>query len=328
MKMINIKQKQSGKRIDVFLLEQLKQRGITTFSRNFLTNNWGGLVKVNGQQPKPSYRLKTKDEVSIDMEKIEKLGNDMKRSTKIKAQKGSLDILFECSDFLVLDKPKGLVVHPGVGHSDQTLANYVRGYLENKGEFNPRMDKVGVVHRLDKPVTGVMVFAKTLRMQKHLKEQFERHEVNKIYLADIEYKQLRRGIKKVFPKEELDIDEEIAKLEENNFKCGKDWLKAEGYITRSKSNRVKMQYRRYMGRSSKRALSYIKPINKEQALIVIKTGRMHQIRATLEYFGIGIKGDTLYGVSKSETLPEEIGLESIFLGFKELDGDDFTIIKY
>jgi 23S rRNA-/tRNA-specific pseudouridylate synthase len=173
-----------------------------------------------------------------------------------------------------------------------------------------------------------MVFAKTLRMQKHLKEQFEKHEVKKVYLAEIEYKQLRRGIKKFFPKKELDIDEEIAKLEESNFKCSRDWLKAEGYITRSKGNRVKMQYRRYMGRTSKRALSYIKPISNEQVLVVIKTGRMHQIRATLEYYGIGIKGDTLYGISKSTTLPEKIALESIFLGFKELDGDDFTIIKY
>jgi 23S rRNA pseudouridine1911/1915/1917 synthase len=327
--MIKIKQKQSGKRVDIFLLEQLKQRGITTFSRNFLTNNWKGLIKVNGQHPKQSYRLNTGDEVRIDMKKIEKLGNEMKRSTEIKGQEGPLDILFECEDFLVLDKPKGLVVHLGVGHRDQTLANYVKGYLEQKGEFDYKMDRAGIVHRLDKPVSGVMVFAKTLRMQKHLKEQFEKHEVKKVYLADIEYKQLRRGIKKVFPKKELDIDEEIAKLEESsNFKCGRDWLKAEGYIVRSKGNRVKMQYRRYKGRTSKRALSYIKPISNEQVLVVIKTGRMHQIRATLEYYGIGIKGDTLYGISKSTTLPEKIALESIFLGFKELDGDDFTIIKY
>jgi 23S rRNA pseudouridine1911/1915/1917 synthase len=328
--MIKIKQKHSGKRLDVFLLEQLEQRGFEGFSRNYLTNNWGNLIKVNEQYSKPSYKLKVADEVSISMENVERLRDEMQRSEDIRAQEGDLDILFECESFLILEKPKGMVVHPGVGNREGTLANYVKGYLTAKGEFDSAVDRAGIVHRLDKAVSGLIVFAKTLSMQRHLKEQFEKHEVKKVYLADIEHKQRRRGIKKFFPPEEekLDIQEEILKLEEDDFECDKTWFKAQGYIRRSPRNRVKMQFRSYMGRSSKRALSYIKPISQEQVLIVIKTGRMHQIRATLEYYGIGIKGDTLYGLSKSSTLPEEIALSSILLGFKELDGEDFTIIKY
>lgn len=326
--MIKIKQKQSGKRLDVFLLEYLENRGEDTFSRNFLTNNWDSLVTVNGKQLKQSYKLKEGDEVEVDMEKVEQLKAGMKRSSNIKAQEGDLEVLFENEGFLIIEKPKGLVVHPGVGNQENTLANYVKGYLEEKGEFDNALTRAGIVHRLDKGVSGLIVFAKNVAMQKHLKEQFEKHEVKKIYLADIEYKQLRRGIRKYFPEKDKDIADEISKLEVNGFECDSSWFKAQGYIARSPRNRVKMQFRKYLGRGGKKALSYIKPISQEQVLVVIKTGRMHQIRATLEYFGVGIKGDTLYGLSKSSTMPDKIALKAILLSFKELNGDDFTIIKY
>jgi len=326
--MIKIEEKHKGKRLDVFLLEYLEQEGFEVFSRNFLTNNWNNLIKVNGKYPKQSYKLKGTDEVEVNMQKIQELKTGMKRSKKIKAQEADLEVLFEDEDFMIIEKPKGVVVHPGVGNEDDTLANYVRGYLEGKGEFDEKVSRAGIVHRLDKGVSGLIVFAKNLRTQKYLQEQFEKHKVQKVYLADIEYNQLKRGIKKYFPEAPLDIDEELEKLEANDFECDDTWFKAEGYIRRSPRNRVKMQFRKYMGKNSKRALSYIKPINEQQVLVVIKTGRMHQIRATLEYFGIGIKGDTLYGLSKSSSMPDEIALKSILLGFKEPNGDDFEIIKY
>ena len=326
--MIKIKQKQSGKRLDIFLLEYLENRGEDTFSRNFLTNNWDSLVSVNGKQLKQSYKLKEGDEVQVDMEKVGQIKVAMKRSSKIKSQEGELEVLFESEDFLIVEKPKGLVVHPGVGNRENTLANYVRGYLEEKGEFDNALTRVGIVHRLDKGVSGLIVFAKNVAMQKHLQEQFEKHTVRKVYLADIEYKQLRRDIRKYFSIENKDIGEEISKLEANDFEYDRSWFKAQGYIARSPRNRVKMQFRKYLGRAGKKTISYIKPISQEQVLVVIKTGRMHQIRATLEYFGIGIKGDTLYGLSKSSTMPDKIALKAIFLGFKELNRDDFAIIKY
>ena len=326
--MIKIKQKQTGKRLDVFLLEYLENRGENTFSRNFLTNNWDNLIKVNEKYLKQSYKLKEGDEVEVDIEKLEELRVGMKRSSKIEAQKGDLEVLFENEDFLIVEKPKGLVVHPGVRNMENTLANYVRGYLEDKEEFDNAVSRAGIVHRLDKGVSGLIVFAKNVVMQKHLKEQFENHQVKKVYLADIEYKELRGGIKKCFLEKDKDIAEEISKLEANDFECDNSWFKAQGYVARSSRNRVKMQFRKYLGRTGKRALSYVKPISKEQVLVVIKTGRMHQIRATLEHFGIGIKGDTLYGLSKSSTMPDKIALKAVLLGFKELNGDDFTIIKY
>ncbi len=328
--MVKIDEKNKGKRLDLFVLESLHENGYKFTSRNLLTKNWDGIAKVNGISRKQSYKLKVEDEVDIDMRQVENLREKMTSSTEIKPQHGDLEVLFESEDFLIVDKPKGVVVHPGIGNEDSTLVNYVKGYLSQKDDFKEEVQRAGIVHRLDKGVSGLMVLAKNLEMQKHLQEQFENHEVKKIYLANVEYKELKRGIKKYFPSEEseyLDIDNEIEKLEESNFVFDKSWFKAEGYISRSPRNRVKMQFRKYFGRRGKKAISYIKPLNKNHLLIVIKTGRMHQIRATLEYFGIGIVGDTLYGPARARSMPDSIGLRSVFLSFKELDGTDFTIIK-
>jgi len=328
--MIKIDEKKKGKRLDLFVLETLHDGDYKGISRNFLTNNWDGIVKVNGANRKQSYKLKLDEEVDIDMKKVEELREKMISSTEIKPQHGDLEILFENDDFLIIDKPKGVVVHPGIGNEDGTLVNYVKEYLSKSGNFKEEVQRAGIVHRLDKGVSGLIVFAKNLEMQKHLQKQFENHQVKKIYLAKVEYKELKEGIKEYFPSKEsdhLEIDSEIEKLQENNFTFDKSWFKAEGYITRSPRNRVKMQFRKYFTKGGKKAISYIKALNKNEILIVIRTGRMHQIRATLEYFGIGIVGDTLYGFAKATDIPESIELRSVFLSFKELDGSDFTIIK-
>jgi len=328
--MVKTDEKNKGKRLDLFVLETLHKEGYNFISRNFLTNNWNGIVKVDGVNRKQSYKLKLGEQVDIDMKKVEVLRGKITSSTEIKPQRGDLEILFENDDFLVVDKPKGVVVHPGIGNEDETLVNYVKGYLSKKNDFKEEVQRAGVVHRLDKGVSGLMVFAKNLEMQKHLQKQFENHQVKKVYLAKVEYKKLKDEIKKYFPGKEseyLDTDSEIEKLQESNFTFDKSWFKAEGYIYRSPRNRVKMQFRKYFTRGGKKATSYIKPLNKNEILIVIETGRMHQIRATFEYFGIGIVGDTLYGFAKATEMPESIELRSVFLSFKELDGSDFTIIK-
>ena len=327
--MIKIEGENVGKRLDLFVVDTLHKGDYEFISRNFLTNNWDGIVQVDGINRKQSHKLKVGEEVDIDMEKVAELKEKMKSSTEIEPQHADLDILFECDDFLVLDKPKGVVVHPGIGNEEGTLVNYVKGYLLGKSNFEEEVQRAGIVHRLDKGVSGVMVFAKNLKMQKCLQKQFESHEVRKIYLAKVEYKELRRGIKKYFPEEGvfLDVDSEIEKLERSNFTFDKSWLKAEGYISRSPRSRVKMQFKKYFGRRGKKAISYIKPLSENQVLVVIKSGRTHQIRVTLEYFGVGIVGDTLYGFVRASGMPDSIELRSVFLSFKELDGTDFTIIK-
>lgn len=326
--MVLNKDNRTGKRLDVFLLETLKEKGYSKFSRSFLQENWDDLVSVNDSFPKYSYKLKVEDKVKINWEKIKDMDVNVDRSNEILPEEGDLKILFEEEDFLIIDKPKGMVVHPGVGNMSNTLINKMRGYLEGKGEYDNGLKRVGLVHRLDKGVSGIMVFAKTSKMQEHLQKQFEKHNVKKIYLADVEYKEISPELEKLFPKNDIDIQKEVEKLEKTNFKFDKGWYKAQGYIGRSEKNRIKMLFKRYQSGSARDAISYIKPISESKFLISIETGRMHQIRATLKYLGVNIKGDTLYKNSSERRIPDEIALRSIFLSFYDMDGEYFSICKF
>ena len=316
-----------GKRLDLFLLESLKENGYSNFSRSFLKDNWDNLISVNNSFPKPSYKIKSEDKIEINWEKIKEVERNTDRSEKIIGEQGDLDILYEDKDFLILDKSKGVVVHPGVGNLSNTLANKVRGYLEEQGEYDKNLKRVGLVHRLDKGVSGIMVFAKTPSMQDSLQKQFENHTVKKIYLAEVEYKSVNPDFERLIPNEKLDICSEIEDIENRKFVFDKSWYNVEGYIGRSSKNRIKMLFRRYSSNNGKKAISYIKPVSKNSLLISIETGRMHQIRATLEYLGLYIKGDTLYQKTKGKKIPEKIALKSVFLSFYDLNNEYFSICK-
>jgi 23S rRNA pseudouridine1911/1915/1917 synthase len=210
----------------------------------------------------------------------------------------------------VLFKPKGLVVHPGVGNRKDTLANYLKQYLMDKESLDSSMDRVGIVHRLDKGVSGVMVVAKNKHVQNKLKEQFAKRAVKKLYLAQVESFQPSELI---FEKD-YDIEEIIESMKGDNLNLDY-WYKASGYIGRDRNNRFKMQFKLYEFGGSKKALSYILPISQDKMLIKIETGRMHQIRATLFYYGYHIVGDNLYAPGSRKVVSEDIMLQSIYLSF-------------
>ncbi len=170
------------------------------------------------------------------------------------------------------------------------------------------MDRCGIVHRLDKGVSGLIVVAKNKGSQEYLKSQFKDNSVIKIYRAELEES------KNV--EQNLDIKKYLKELN-IELQPWKSWEKMEGYIGRSSVNRYKMEFKKYEFGGSKYALSYIKFFGKE-VLIKIDTGRMHQIRSTLEYLGFHIKGDSLYG--KSSDGNEMIMLESVLLSFLNIDG--------
>jgi 23S rRNA-/tRNA-specific pseudouridylate synthase len=323
--MIKISSVNIARRLDVFLSNHFKDGGYPQLTRSVLKTNWNNLVKVNGKFQKAGYKLKLNDIVEIDSALVKELVENIKDISGIKAQEGDLDIAFEDEEFLVILKQKAVVVHPGVGHRENTLANKVRGYLEAKGEFDTRVKRAGVVHRLDKSVSGLIVFAKTYEAQRHLQKQFEEHLVKKVYLAKVEYSKLRADIKKYFPEEPVNLSKELDKISSKDFKLDSTWYKVAGYIRRSSRSRVKMEFRSYSSNNAKNALTYIKPLGQEKLLIMIHTGRMHQIRATLEYLEMNIVGDTLYGQGFSKSMPEEIELESVLLGFKDMDGNDLVI---
>lgn len=316
---MEISDEQIGKRVDSFLFNYVKENGLNNVSRNFLQNNWCDFILINNSVVKPSYKFRVGDSYFVDMEKVKRLVDENCISSDLVGQSCDLDIVYEDGNFLVINKPKGIVVHPGCGNKDNTLANYVKGYLEKKGEFDNGVKRAGIVHRLDKSVSGLIAFAKNLDAQIYLQKQFEEHKVDKVYLASVD------DMKTYSPKDDCNIQDVLDSLENNNFVCDDTWYKIDGYIKRSQSNRMKMQLCDVSASGSKYSLTYIKPINRKQLLIKIETGRMHQIRASLEHIGLHIIGDTLYCNSKGKGIPDNIELESVLISFIDMDGKRLTV---
>ncbi|MDD4382300.1 MAG: RluA family pseudouridine synthase, partial [Candidatus Dojkabacteria bacterium] len=290
-------------------------------SRTFLQKILSDTVLVNGKEIKQSYKLRVGDEVEVNIEKLERILNDIDRNKDIQGEMKELNIIAENKEYLVINKPKDMVVHPGKGNSQHTLVNYIKGYLTKTGDLNKDVTRVGLVHRLDKGVSGLIIFGKTPEFQKHLQKQFENHKVDKLYLADV------YNIGKL-KKYNLNITKEIDKLIKSDMKIDNTWYCADGYIGRNPKERIKMKFDTREFNNSKKALSYVKAINDKQILIKIETGRMHQIRATLEFLGISIIGDTLYSKEEKDGIPKSIGLESILLSFRNISGKRITFRLY
>jgi len=319
---INVCDKGVGERVDIFILDSLKDTQFKFITRSFLKKYWDNLVTVNGKGAKLSLKLKEGDRVFVDLHLLEERFKEDNLLLKIVPQNGDLDIIFEDRDILILNKKAGVVVHPGAGNVRNTLSNYVVGYLESKGEFDNRVKRGGIVHRLDKGVSGLILFAKTLEAQIYYQKQFENHEVVKIYYAKVESNNFPTVLEEEIEKD-MDIPSVIKTLELRNFEVDKDWYKLDGYIQRNNVNRMKMRFTpQKFNNGGKYALTYIKVINKNELLIKIETGRMHQIRATLEYLGINIIGDTLYSTKKGRGgVPDSIELTSILLSFVDMQGE-------
>ncbi len=309
---IVIQKDKVGLRIDSVVFDMLKEHSL---SRSIVQRYIHEGCNVNGSNCKKGYRLREGDILDIDIEYWESIKNNLDLSQEILPQKLKLDIRYEDEDLLVIYKPKGLVVHPGVGNRESTLANYVRYYLESIGQYDPLVDRAGIVHRLDKGVSGLIVVAKSKSIQEYLKSEFSNKNVIKIYYASLE-----ENVKK-----ELDIDLlEYVKQIDINSKPWQSWEKVEGYIGRDRVNRYRMEFRTYEFTGSKYSLSYML-FSKNCALIKIDTGRMHQIRASLKYLGYHIKGDSLYG----NGIGDNIMLEAVLLSFVKKNGKrlTFTTLK-
>ena len=303
--------KEQGERVDKFVELKLKDLGFKQTTRSMIKESIPEGVSINNAIANPSYRLKLGDSVEISREYWGEFFRNKSLSEEIVAQKGELNILFEDAHLIVLFKPKGLVVHPGVGNRKDTLANYIKYYLQSKNEFDINMDRAGIVHRLDKGVSGIMVVAKSKFVQEKLKKQFAKREVEKIYLAQVE-KYKSSEFSSIKPKS---INKLLDQIEDGEIAYS-NWFEAKGYIGRDHVNRYKMSFKLYEFGGSKLARSYILPVGDSELLIKIVTGRMHQIRATLHYYGYHIKGDTLYKLSGGKNSSNEIMLESIYLSFR------------
>lgn len=247
-----------GLRLDYVISEKY---GI---SRNLIKNGiLSENILVNQKTSKPSYKLKSGDEISLDF------NFDNSEKIEIKPQNISLNIIYEDEYIAVINKPQGMVVHPGSGNYENTLVNallfkYGRDNLSGiNGILRP-----GIVHRLDKDTSGLIIVAKMNSAHQALAEEFKRHKIYK------EYTFICHG---VFENDFFIVDEPIG---------------------RNKKNRLKMDITAD-GKPSITEFSSIETFDKKTyGKAVIKTGRTHQIRLHLSYVNHPIVGDTLYSNRK------------------------------
>ena len=256
---IKVNEENVGKRIDSFI--PMVQEDISRSMVQKLIEQKN--IKVNGKETKHSYKLKLNDEIEIFVPEAKEIN--------LKAQDIPLNVIYEDNDIIVINKPKGMVVHPANGNPDGTLVNAVMNKCKDSlsgigGEIRP-----GIVHRLDKDTSGAIIVAKNDKAHIALSEQLKNHEVKKTYLA------LVRGI-----------------IKENEATINMP-------IARSKKDRKKMD----VDKNGKEAITHFKVLgrykNKYTLLqINLETGRTHQIRVHLSHIGYPIIGDEVYSNGKNE----------------------------
>ena len=201
LKKIKINEKDVGKRIDSLIPNIESEISRSMVQKLIAENN----IKVNNEKTKSSYKLKLNDEIEINIPEAKEID--------LKAQDIPLDIIYEDKDIIVINKPKGMVVHPANGNPDGTLVNAVMSICKDSlsgigGEIRP-----GIVHRLDKDTTGAIIVAKNDKAHIKLSEQLKNHEVKKTYLA------LVRGIIK---ENEATINMPIARSKKDRKKMDVD----------------------------------------------------------------------------------------------------------
>lgn len=266
---IKVENNDIDKRLDVFLTEQLGE------SRSFITNHIKeGNILVNGNKVKTGYSLKENDIISI---------GELKIDTTIKPENIPLDIYYEDEYIMVVNKPSGMVVHPAPGNYSHTLVNalmyHTKELSDINGEFRP-----GIVHRIDKDTSGLLLVSKTNEAHRILAEDFKAHKIKRKYTA------LVSGI-----------------IETNKGKINAP-------IGRSTRDRKKMEVTDENAKTAVTNFTVIERLKNATLLeLILETGRTHQIRVHMGFIKHPIINDSTY----NKTIINDYGqmLHAGYIGF-------------
>ncbi|HSE22264.1 MAG TPA: RluA family pseudouridine synthase [Pyrinomonadaceae bacterium] len=252
-----------NKRLDVFLASQIEGWSRARLQRLIENED----VLVNGKAAKASYKLKLEDEIEVELVS-EPADNFIPENIP-------LEIIFEDDTVIVINKPSGLVVHPAAGIHSGTLANALAYHFKNLPATDQPL-RPGIVHRLDRDTSGLMVVAKTNEALEHLSDQFRDRSVFKSYVG------LVHG----------NIKENAGRIDQP--------------IARDPSNRTRMA----VVRSGRSALSIFRVRQRYQRFtlldVEIKTGRTHQIRVHLAWLKYPVVADETYGGGRDNMIPDPV----------------------
>ncbi|MFH1395364.1 MAG: RluA family pseudouridine synthase [Candidatus Omnitrophota bacterium] len=269
---IKIEEAEAGQRLDKCLTDKLGKEYSRTYVK-FLIDS--GFVLVNSKNVKAHYIIREGDKIFVRIV-------DTPQNENLEAENIPLNIIYEDEWLIVIDKPYGMVVHPGAGTRNGTLVNALLfhcGKLPDTGNES----RPGIVHRLDKDTSGVMVAAKNSKALRSLAKQFQKRAVKKNYIA--------------FVKGRLELDNGII----------------EAPLARNKTDRKKMQVEHLEGKEARTIYHVLRRYNKFTVVrLELLTGRTHQIRVHMKYLGHPVLGDAKYGMDKSA---KRQALHSEKLGF-------------
>ncbi|NOU76143.1 RluA family pseudouridine synthase [Paenibacillus sp. LMG 31458] len=264
----------AGERIDKFITEALEEDVSRTLVQQWVKD---GHVKVNGKAIKPNYKLSEQDVISLRIPEPQ--------GVELAAENIPLNVVYEDADVIVINKQRGLVVHPAPGHYSGTLVNALMYHCKDLSGINGEL-RPGIVHRIDKDTSGLIMSAKNDKAHASLAEQLKAHTVNRKYIALV-HGNLQH--------DQGTIDAPI----------GRDSNDRKMYTVTEKN--------------SKQAVTHFVVIERfgDFTLVELKleTGRTHQIRVHMKFIGHPLVGDPMYGKSKGMLMDGQ-ALHAAILGFK------------
>lgn len=272
VKEYNLSVSKSNVRLDKYIAEQIPDLSRTRIKELIKSKN----ILVNNHLEKVSYKVNLEDQIKVTVPPKEPLN--------VKSENVPLDIIYEDNDVIVVNKPQGMVVHPAAGHPDHTLVNALLYHTRDLAS-SPEGFRPGIVHRIDKDTSGLLMIAKNAKARESLEHQLATKTNKRLYLAIVH----------------------------GNF--GEESGTINAPIGRNPHDRKKMG----VVETGKEAITHFKVLEqfKNYSLIQcqLETGRTHQIRVHLSYIGHPVAGDPLYGPRKTLNGNGQF-LHAQVLGFK------------
>ena len=265
---------QSGIRIDRYLSEMNEELSCSYIQKLLKEQK----ITVNGSAVKANYKVQEGDEISVAVPDI--------KEPDILPEDIPLDILYEDDDVLIVNKPKGMVVHPSAGHTSGTLVNAIMYHCGDRLSSINGVIRPGIVHRIDKDTSGLLMIAKNDAAHESLSRQLAEHSITRKYTALVYHN---------FTEDEGTVDAPIGRDQKNRLKQAVTWQNSKNAVTHW---RVLERFGRYTLIEAR-----------------LETGRTHQIRVHMAYVKHPLVGDMVYGPQKQELTEEGQLLHAGVLGF-------------